>query len=54
MSDEGKNDLSEIAYSDEYEDYICSACGEMLICHTGFRFCPFCGRPFKNGQVDGE
>ncbi len=40
-------DCAEIVYSDKYEDYVCKACGEMLPCHTGFQFCPFCGRPFK-------
>lgn len=43
-----------IVYSDEYEDYICSACGELLICPAGFRFCPFCGRPLKERKVGDE
>ena len=44
---------AEIVYSDEYEDYICSACGELMPL-TIFRFCPFCGRPFKERQVHIE
>ncbi len=44
---------AEIVYSDEYEDYICSACGELMPL-TVFRFCPYCGRPFKERKVHGE
>ena len=39
--------VSEIVYSDEYEDYICKVCRRLLPGTAGFRFCPFCGRPFK-------
>lgn len=38
--------VSEIVYSDEYEDFICKVCRELLPGTVGFRFCPFCGRPF--------
>lgn len=38
--------VSEIVYSDEYEDFICKVCRELLPGTAGFRFCPFCGRPF--------
>lgn len=44
---------AKIVYSDEYEDYICSACGELMPL-TIFRFCPFCGRPFNERQVHIE
>jgi len=39
--------VSEVIYSDEYEDYICKVCRELLPWTSGFRFCPFCGRPFR-------
>lgn len=56
-SSNAKNDKgvveAEIVYSDEYEDYICSACGELMPL-TVFRFCPYCGRPFKERKVHGE
>lgn len=51
MSDERSADLSEIVYSDEYEDYVCKVCGELMV-WTTFRFCPFCGRPFKRKEGD--
>ena len=53
-SSNAKNDKgfveAEIVYSDEYEDYICSACGELMPL-TVFRFCPYCGRLFKQRGV---
>lgn len=50
MQNERSVDMAEIVYSDEYEDYICSACGELMPL-TVFRFCPYCGRPFKQREV---
>lgn len=41
-----KAGFSEIVYSDEYEDYICKVCGEILMGTCNVRFCPYCGRPF--------
>ena len=50
VQNERSVDMAEIVYSDEYEDYICSACGELMPL-TVFRFCPYCGRPFKQREV---
>ena len=45
-------DMAEIVYSEEYEDYVCSRCGELMPL-TNFRYCPYCGlsfRPRKAGE----
>ena len=40
-------DEAEIIFSNDYNEYICSKCKNILICPLGFCYCPHCGMPFS-------